>query len=84
MLHKCLSITFADIFTSFGAIVSGPVAFLGTVCSRRALISATSALEKSKVIEESKLYLIFSLLGCFSYFLMIPSVISCVLFVSIT
>ena len=82
MLHKCFSIKLADIFTNFGGIVSGPVAFLGSVCLRRALISATSALGKSKVIEETKLFLIFSILGCLSYFLMIPSIISWALFVS--
>ena len=63
MLHKFLSVTLADIFTNFGGIVSGPVAFLGFVCLRRALISATSALAKSKMIEETKLFLIFSILG---------------------
>ena len=75
MLHKCLSITFADIFTNFGGIVSGLFVFLGSVCLRRALISVTSALGKSKVIEESKLFLIFSMRGCLLYFLMIPSII---------
>ena len=58
MLHKCLPITLTHIFTNFGRIVSGPVAFLGSVCLRRAVISATSALGKSKVIEETKLFLI--------------------------
>ena len=64
MLHKCLSITFEDIFTYCWGIVSGPVAFLGSVCLRKTLISATLALGKSKRIEESKLFLIFSILGC--------------------
>ena len=82
MLHKCLSITLADIITSFRGIVSGPVAFLVSVCLRKGSISATSALRKLKVIEETKLLLIFSTLGCLSYFLMIPSIISRALFVS--
>ena len=56
MLHKCLSVAFADIFTNFGEIVSGPVALLGFVCLKRALISATVALGKPKVIEETKLF----------------------------
>ena len=40
MLHKCLPITLTDIFTNFGEIVSVPVAFSGSVCLGRALISA--------------------------------------------
>ena len=55
MLHKCFSVKLTDIFTNFGGIVSGPVAFLGSVCLRRALISATLALGKSKGIEETKI-----------------------------
>ena len=55
MLHKCFSIIFGDIFTYFGGIVSGPGTFLEIFCLRRALISTTSALGKSKGIEESKL-----------------------------
>ena len=54
MLHKCLLITLADIFSNLRGIVSGSVAFSGSVYLRRALISATSALAKSKVIEENK------------------------------
>lgn len=77
MLHKCLSVAFADIFTNFGEIVSGPVALLGSVFLNRALISATAALGKSKVIEETKLFFLsFSILECLPYFVMIPSVIS--------
>ena len=56
MLHKCLSITLADIFTNFEGIVSGPVAFLGSVCLRRALIYATSALGKSEVLEQKIIF----------------------------
>ena len=77
-------ITLAEIFTNLREIVSGPVAFLGSVCLQRALISATLALGKSKVIEEIKLFLVFNILGYLPYFLMIPSIISWVLFVSIT
>ena len=54
--NACQLYALADIFTNFGGIVSGPVAFLGSVCFRRVLISATSALGKSKVIEETKLF----------------------------
>ena len=56
--------------------MSGPVAFLGSVCLQRALISAILALGKSKVIEEIKLFLVFNILGYLLYFLMIPSIIS--------
>ena len=56
--------------------MSGPFAFLGSVCLQRALISATLALGKSKVIEEIKLFLVFNILGYLPYFLMIPSIIS--------
>ena len=84
MLHKCLPITLRDIFTNLRGIVSAPVASLGSVCLRSVLISATSALGKSKVIEQTKLFLIFSILGCLLYFLMILRIISQLLFVSIT
>ena len=84
MLHTCLSITSADIYTNFDGIVPGTVAFLGSVCLRKALISTTSALGKSKVTQETKLFLIYSILRCLACFLMIPSIISRVLFVSIT
>ena len=45
-----------DIFTNFGGIVSGPVAFLGFAFLRRALTLTTLALGKSKgnQKEESK------------------------------
>ena len=64
MLHKGLSIILVDIFTNFRGIVSGPVIFSGSVCFGKVLISATQG--KSKVTEETKLFLIFSIIGCLS------------------
>ena len=52
----------------FRGILSGPVGFSRSVCLRRALISATSALGNSKVIEETKLFLILVYLGVSSIF----------------
>ena len=76
MLHKCLSVTFVEFLLICGGTVSGPVAFLWPACLKRELTSASSALGKSKRIEKSKLFLIFSILGSLSYFVMIPSIIS--------
>ena len=84
MLHKCLSITLADIFTNFEEIVF--FCFFRVCLFKKGvnLISATLALEKLKVIDETKLFLIFNIPGYLLYFLMIPSIISQVLFVLIT
>ena len=56
----------ADIFTNFGGIVSGPVAFLVLIPFNRELILETSALGISKFPVAQQLFLICMILGWFS------------------
>ena len=71
ILHNCESTILADSLTNLGGVVSGHVAFLMFMFLGHLLMLETSALSISKASVSFRLFLIYRILWCFSYFLMI-------------